>query len=99
MEPSGGRLNQEHFDSALHRNCTILCIEDEAETCELIQRILPEHRLVFAATAREALSRLYSKAFDAYLLEYYLPDWNGVQLCREIRKTDPHVPIIFYTTA
>ena len=76
-----------------------MCVEDEADTCELVQRILPEHRIVFAATAREALTRLYSKSFDAYLLEYYLPDWNGVQLCREIRKTDPHVPIIFYTSA
>jgi DNA-binding response OmpR family regulator len=92
-------LDQRQAESALQRQCSILCVEDEADACELIQRILPEHRIVFASTGREALARMYSKAFDAYLLEYYLPDWHGVQLCREIRKTDPHVPVVFYTAA
>jgi DNA-binding response OmpR family regulator len=37
--------------------------------------------------------------FHGYVLDYWLPDWWGPALCREIRKLDPHGPIVFCTAA
>jgi CheY-like chemotaxis protein len=40
-----------------------------------------------AATAREALERLEERTFDVVLLDYQMPDMDGVALAREIRKS------------
>jgi DNA-binding response OmpR family regulator len=78
---------------------TILCVGEEAETREVFRDTLTDYRLVFAANAYEALRALNNEVFDAYLLDFWLPDWSGVQLCREIRKRDPHGPVLFCSAA
>ncbi|MES2562498.1 MAG: response regulator, partial [Pseudomonadota bacterium] len=40
-----------------------------------------------------------SRGFHGYVLDYWLPDLAGTTLCREIRKVDPHAPIVFCTSA
>jgi DNA-binding response OmpR family regulator len=42
---------------------------------------------------------MHASAFDLYIVEFWLADWAGVSLCRDIRKADPHVPICFCTAA
>jgi DNA-binding response OmpR family regulator len=39
------------------------------------------------------------QAFHAYVLEYWVPHWSGSSACREIRKADPKVPILFCSAA
>jgi CheY-like chemotaxis protein len=78
---------------------SILCIEDDAESRKILQEILADHRLVFACSAFEALRRVNAEFFHGYVLDYWLPDWSGPALCREIRKIDPHAPIVFCTGA
>jgi len=64
---------------------------------ESMARVFPQHAVEFASSARDALVRLNARPFDAYVLDYFAPDWGGAPLCGEIRKHDPHVPIIFYS--
>jgi DNA-binding response OmpR family regulator len=78
---------------------SLLCVENDPETRALLAEMLSEYRIVFARNAFEALKEVNAGAFDAYLLDYWLPDWSGPQLCREIRKLDPHAPIVFCTAA
>ena len=52
----------------------------------------PKH----AVNAFEALREINRRVFHAYVLEYWLPDWSAVQICRHIRKSDPRVPVIIY---
>jgi CheY-like chemotaxis protein len=78
---------------------TILCVDDEAEPCELSELLLSEYKFVRANNAYEALKNINRTPFDCYLLDYWLPDMSGVQLCRDIRKEDPHVPIVFCSAA
>lgn len=35
-----------------------------------------------------------SEAVDAVVLDYWMADMNGMQVAREIRKLNPHIPII-----
>jgi DNA-binding response OmpR family regulator len=82
----------------IHRH-SILCVDDDAETRELFADVLNEHELVFAQNAFEALRSANNRPFHACVLDYWLPDWSGPSLCRELRKIDPHAPIIFCTAA
>jgi DNA-binding response OmpR family regulator len=54
---------------------------------------------VIVPSAFEALRAHNAGHFDAYVLDYWLPDWSGVGLCRQIRESEPNVPIVFFTAA
>lgn len=78
---------------------TVLCVQPRPDLRDSLQRTLHDYDTVIVATAFEALRRFNVSAFDSYVLEYWLPDWSGTQLCREIRRADPNVPIFFYVSA
>ena len=77
----------------------VLVVEDDPEARTLLQDVLCDYTLVFAPNAFEAIRHVNGGAFHAYILDYWLPDWSGPSLCREIRKSDPHAPIIFCSGA
>jgi DNA-binding response OmpR family regulator len=77
----------------------VLIVDDDAEFRAILEEILSDHTLVFAQNAFEAIRHTNAAPFHAYVLDYWLPDWSGAALCREIRKSDPHAPIVFCTAA
>ncbi len=50
-----------------------------------------------AATAAEGLAKAKAGNFDAILLDVGLPDGDGRDVCREMRKANVHAPIIMLT--
>jgi len=42
---------------------------------------------------------IQTEHFDLYLLDAWLPDLDGVELCRRVRVLDPHTPVVFYSGA
>jgi DNA-binding NtrC family response regulator len=77
---------------------TVLCVQAKLKNQQFLRQALDGYRLVMAGTAFEAIRCHNHSVFDAYIVDYWLPDWSGSALCREIRKTDPHSPIVFYTS-
>jgi DNA-binding response OmpR family regulator len=73
----------------------ILLVEDRPDHCELLALNLEEYRLVRARNFAEGLRFATKKYFDLYILDNWLPDGTGIELCRLIRKFDPHTPILF----
>jgi DNA-binding response OmpR family regulator len=78
---------------------SVLCVQPNSANQQFLQPALADYRVVMVDKAFDAIRSINSSVFDAYVVDYWLPDWNGAALCREIRKNDPHVPIICYTTA
>jgi DNA-binding response OmpR family regulator len=78
---------------------SVLCVQPNEDFHPALRLALSKYRLVMAPNALEAIRALNSGAFDAYVLDYWLPDWSGVSLCRQIRQTDPHAPICFFSSA
>ena len=78
---------------------SILCVDDYEKDRELLRPVLGSFDVTFTRNADEALRAFNAGAFDAYVLEYWLTDWTGHALCRELRKSDPNAPVIFYTRA
>jgi DNA-binding response OmpR family regulator len=50
-------------------------------------------------TAAQALSLLHTERFDLYLLDAWLPDLDGFELCRRMRDFDQDTPILFFSGA
>jgi DNA-binding response OmpR family regulator len=78
---------------------TILVVEDEPQLALGLKDALEfEGFLVITcATGREGVTRAKSDKPHAVLLDLMLPDINGYQVCQEIRRFDPVVPILMLT--
>jgi CheY-like chemotaxis protein len=73
----------------------ILLVEDRPDHCDLLSVTLEEYRLVRARNFAEGLRFATEKYFDLYILDNWLPDGTGIDLCQRIREFDPHTPILF----
>jgi DNA-binding response OmpR family regulator len=80
---------------------TILCVEDDKDSCELIQFILEGEgfRVVSCATSEEGLRLAQKGSFSAIVLDHRLANISGLEICRRIRIYDKQTPIIFFTAA
>jgi DNA-binding response OmpR family regulator len=72
----------------------ILCIEDDVDTCEFLAILLNEFSFEFTHTVDTAISKLGSEKHDLYILDNWLPDGSGIDLCRAIRSQYPTAPIL-----
>jgi DNA-binding NtrC family response regulator len=78
---------------------TVLVIDDEASIRESLETLLESdgYKPLSAATAEEGWSRMAEHPVDAVLLDFALPDQNGMDLLRQIRERDPLLPVIMIT--
>ncbi len=53
--------------------------------------------MISARGKADAKRLLASEPFDLVLLDYYLPDGTGFELCASIRTSDQKTPILFVT--
>ncbi len=79
----------------------VLVVEDEGLMRRFLHKLLEEagYSVIEAKTAVEALEQSRSAAPDLILMDYVLPDMNGLQLLEAIRSQTPltQVPIICLT--
>jgi two-component system, OmpR family, catabolic regulation response regulator CreB len=76
----------------------ILVIEDEPAIADNILFAFSAEKIktVWKTTGREGLEVFAKGGFDLIVLDVGLPDTDGFELCREIRKTS-RIPILFLT--
>lgn len=79
-------------------NNTILCIEDDEDTCNLMRFVFEQEGFkVTTCSAEDCLKVVEKKLFSAIILDNYFGDLNGVDICREVRKLHPATPIVFFS--
>ena len=78
---------------------TILIVEDEPQIVMGLQDSLEfeGYDVCAASTGREGVALAKQRKPDAILLDLMLPDINGYQVCEELRRWDPFIPIIMLT--
>lgn len=79
----------------------VLYIEDHEDTRELVTLVLEQRSIevVSGSTIERGVALAGSQQFDLYLLDSWLPDGSGLDLCRQIREFDKATPILFYSAA
>ena len=79
----------------------VLCIDDDEDSRVMLTTLL-RFALIEAkavGTAAQALSSIRAERFDLYLLDAWLPDLDGFELCRRMRDFDADTPILFFSGA
>jgi two-component system catabolic regulation response regulator CreB len=76
----------------------ILVVEDEPAIAENILYALETDGFepVWKATGQEGLAAALEDGFDLVVLDVMLPDTDGFEVCRQLRKTS-QIPVLFLT--
>ncbi len=102
------RLNEvkkEAKDIPELKNCRALVVDDDFNTCDSVSYMLQQigMRAEWTLSGREAVLRtrqalMRGDTYCVYIIDWLLPDMNGVEITRRIRKEmGENVPIIILT--
>ena len=92
-------LARRHMHQVEPATGSILIIDDEAAIRESLETLLAieGYNVEAARTAEEGLAMLAASPRDLVLLDFALPDRNGLEVLDEIRQRDPGLPVIMIT--
>lgn len=83
------------------KQATILVVEDDALVCDVLQELLTREGYAVECVPDGAagLMRVAAGGIDLVLLDVMLPGVNGIELCRQLRASEPavYLPIIMLT--
>ena len=82
---------------------SLLLVDDDERTCEAVQRLLGRmgYVVVCAGNGRDALTVLHDLRFDLVILDWMMPEMDGLEVLRRLRE-DEHtrdVKVILYSAA
>jgi two-component system OmpR family response regulator len=77
----------------------VLVVDDHAATRQLLSRNLQlaSYGVKTAGSCEDAEDAIVAGIFDVVVLDVMLPDGSGIDLCRRLRATKHHVPILLLT--
>lgn len=77
----------------------VLVADDERFMAEMLQEIFEEEGMLVEAAldGKQALEKFRSSSFDLVLLDLRMPEVSGMDVLREIKQTDPDIPVVVIT--
>ena len=80
---------------------SVLLVEAQEDTRKMLEPLFEEwgYSATLVGTATEGLRNSLERRFDIIILDDWLPDLDGVELCRQIREIDQQTPVIFFSAA
>src|SRR5215471_15727008 len=78
---------------------TVLIVDDEAAIRESLQTLLEleGYGVDTATDGAEGLARLAERPYDLVLLDFAMPERNGIEVLQDIRERDSELPVIMIT--
>jgi DNA-binding response OmpR family regulator len=82
-----------------NKNHTILVIDDDRDILKVLKANIELHKynVSTAESWTEGQKTISAKKPDLLILDLMLPDGDGVEICRTLRKQHPSLPIIMLT--
>ena len=81
----------------------LLYVEDDPLQTELLQDYFsiaaPEFKITTIADGEGCMQLLRNNTYDVILLDYMLPDWNGLEVLRKIIQEGYSLPVVMFTGA
>ena len=79
---------------------TILCIDDD-DGMLCYQKVLFERRgykVLIAASARQGLRIVVACEVAAVVVDYHMPEMNGLEVATEMKRLKPQIPIVMVSS-
>jgi DNA-binding NtrC family response regulator len=75
---------------------TVLVVDDDIAVCRILHRMLTDehYQVQISQSVADALRSIEEKPFDAYVMDYKLPDGTGLDVAERIRSKGSEAPII-----
>ncbi len=79
----------------------VLAIDDDGAVCATVRAILERagHHIVTAQNARSGLKLLETEPFDLLLIDIFMPEMDGLETIRVLRRSNAALPIIVMSGA
>ncbi len=89
----------EFVSSTANENIDVLMVDDSDMSRKMVGRLLSRKNISFteASNGRQALTILEHSSFNLILMDKEMPELDGYETTKEIRKTNMKVPIIGLT--
>ena len=77
----------------------ILLVEDDLRLAKFLERVLAEegYSIDRCASGADAVTQARASGYDLVLLDWMIPHLDGVEVCRQIRRSGSTVPIMMLT--
>jgi len=77
----------------------VLIVDDDVDVREAVREVMTAHgaEVVVVCSVTEALGRLESDRFDLVLTDLRMPDRDGLEMLREVKRIDETLPVILMT--
>ncbi len=77
----------------------VLLVDDEMDLIMIMGKRIKKwgYDLMEAAGGKEALTAVKSGGPDIVILDYMMPDMDGISTLKEIRKVNADIPVIMFT--
>ena len=78
---------------------TILVVDDNKNILEFLLLLLSKHGLsvLGASSGSECLEIVTSQAIDLIILDVMMPEMDGLEVCRQLKKVNGLIPVILLT--
>jgi DNA-binding NtrC family response regulator len=78
---------------------SVLVIDDEQVVRETLAEMLSDldHKVVTADCGRDAMEKIAADDFDLVFTDLAMPEMDGWETAREIRKQRPELPVVLVT--
>ena len=88
--------NRSSSPCALHCRGLVLVVDDEEVNRTLLRDLLETHgyEIIEAETGEQALQKVEQRPPDVILLDVMMPEMDGVEMIRVLRKVHPRLKII-----
>jgi DNA-binding response OmpR family regulator len=80
-------------------SATVLVVDDNKEVVDILSRLLSRHKLTAlgAYSGPECLEIVRSHSVDVVILDVMMPGMDGLEVCEELKRLSPSLPVILLT--
>ena len=87
------------IDGRTRCSMKVLLLEDDRRLARFLTRVLSEEGLVVDLCGRgaDAITQAIGGLYDLVVLDWMVPDTDGLTVCREIRRAGDNAPVLMLT--
>ena len=83
----------------MKRKTNVLVVDDEKTVCNSCKKILTQegYFVDVALSGEEALKKVKGNGFDVVITDWKMPEIDGIEMARRIKKENPYIVVIMIT--